>query len=172
MATAPGAALALALCGEGAKPLQDLQLLSSRSPSNAMLRDVYVPEVKAGMALAQHHPESVAEILAPAASYGLSSKAAQLRGLASLAAKRPQQAISDFETGIRYRGLSLGEGGGGTAQSPDYALCLLGTARAQAQIDKTAALKSYQKLLDLWKDADSDFIPAQEARAEMTALSR
>jgi hypothetical protein len=40
------------------------------------------------------------------------------------------------------------------------------------QIDKGAALKTYQKLLDLWKSADSDFIPAQEARAEMTALNQ
>ena len=84
--------------------------------------------------------------------------------------KRPQQAVADFEPGIRYRGLALGEGGGGPSQGPDYVLCLLGTARAQAQFDKAAAIQSYQKLLEIWKNADSDFIPAQEARREAAAL--
>ena len=58
----------------------------------------------------------------------------------------------------------------GTAQSPDYTLCLLGTARAQAHFDKVAAIGSYQQLLEIWKNADADFIPAQEAKREMAAL--
>jgi len=66
--------------------------------------------------------------------------------------------------------LSLGEGSTGFAQAPDYALCLLGTARAQSQTDRAAAGRSYEQLLLLWKNADPDFIPAQEARREQTAL--
>jgi hypothetical protein len=46
------------------------------------------------------------------------------------------------------------------------------SAIAGSRFRKGAALKTYQKLLDLWKSADSDFIPAQEARAEMTALNQ
>ena len=172
VATVPNAALAQALCGEGASALQEIQLLASQSPSNTLVNEVYLPEVKAAIALAQHRPETVAQLLASSASYALSSKVSQLQGIASIENKNPQQAVSDFQPGIRYRGVSLQEGGNGTGQSPDYALCLLGTARAQAQVDKTAALKSYQKLMDLWKNADSDFIPAQEARAEMTVLNR
>jgi hypothetical protein len=67
--------------------------------------------------------------------------------------------------------VALQEGPVGSAQAPDYALCLLGTARAQAQFDKTAAAKSYAQLLDIWKNADADFIPAQEARRELAALT-
>jgi hypothetical protein len=85
--------------------------------------------------------------------------------------KRPQQAVADFEPGIRYRGVGLGEGGGGSTQAPDYVLCLLGTARAQSQFDKTASIQSYQKLLDIWKNADADFVPAQEAKRELAALT-
>jgi len=85
--------------------------------------------------------------------------------------KNPQQAITDLEPGIRYRGLSLGEGANGTSQVPDYALCLLGTARAQTQTDRAAAARSYEQMLQLWKNADADFIPAQEARREQTALA-
>jgi hypothetical protein len=55
-------------------------------------------------------------------------------------------------------------------QAPIYPLCLLGTARAQAQFDKAAAAKSYQQLLDIWKNADADFVPAQEARREFAAM--
>ena len=49
-------------------------------------------------------------------------------------------------------------------------LCLLGTARAQAMLDKAAATKRYTQLLDIWKNADADFPPAQEARRELAAL--
>ena len=54
---------------------------------------------------------------------------------------------------------------------PDYGLCLLGTARAQTQTDRAAAGRTYEQLLQLWKDADADFIPAQEARREQAALA-
>jgi hypothetical protein len=84
--------------------------------------------------------------------------------------KNAQQALTDFEPGIRYRALSLSEGAIGAAQVPDYALCLLGTARAQTQIDRAAATRSDEQLLQIWKNADADFIPAQEARRELAAL--
>ena len=85
--------------------------------------------------------------------------------------KNPQQAITDFEPGIRYKALALGEGASGVSQAPDYPLCLLGTARAQAQADPSAAGRTYEQLLQLWKNADADFIPAQEARREQAALA-
>jgi len=170
MATVPDAALALALCGETDTALKEVQRAAAEAPTNTLYNEIVVPEVKAAVALAQHHPEQVAALLGSNSSYQLVSKAAQLAGRASLEMKRPQQAVADFEPGIRYRGLALGEGGGGPSQGPDYVLCLLGTARAQAQFDKAAAIQSYQKLLEIWKNADSDFIPAQEARREAAAL--
>jgi hypothetical protein len=51
------------------------------------------------------------------------------------------------------------------------ALCRLGAARAQARFDKAAATLNYQKLLEIWKNADADFIPDQEARRELAALN-
>ena len=65
--------------------------------------------------------------------------------------------------------MNLGEATGGSSQAPDYVFCLLGTA--QAQFDKAATTASYQKLLDIWKNADADFIPAQEAKREFAALT-
>jgi eukaryotic-like serine/threonine-protein kinase len=171
IATVPDAELALALCGESATALKAVERLAAESPNNTLVNDIYLPEVKAAVALAQHHPEQVSTILNPTVPYVLVSKAPQLLGRASLETKNPQQAVSDFAPGLRYRGLALGEATGGNTQSPDYIFCLLETARAQAQFDKPAAAKSYTQLLDIWKNADADFIPAQEAKRELAALT-
>ncbi len=170
IATIPNSTLALALCGD-AGALKEAERAAAEAPNNTMYSDLYVPEVRAAMALTQHHPEQVAGILSPSLSYVLVSKVPHLAGLASLQLKKPQQAVADFEPGVRYRQMALGEGGGGSAQAPDYPLCLLGTARAQALFDKAAATRSYQELLEIWKNADADFIPAQEAKREFAALS-
>ncbi len=170
-ATVPDAALALALCGDTGPAIAEIQRLAAEVPNNTLINEIYLPEVKAASALLQHHPEQVSALLSPAAPYLLVSKAPHLLGRASLELKNAQQAIPDYEPGTRYRALSLGEGANGTSQVPDYALCLLGTARAQTQIDRAAAARSYEQLLLLWKNADPDFIPAQEARREQAALA-
>jgi serine/threonine protein kinase len=171
VATIPDAALALALCGEGAAALKEAEHMAADAPTNTLVNDVYLPEVKAAAALAAHHPEQVAGLLASAAPYPLVTKAAHLLGRASLEMAHAQQAMTDFEPGVRYRALSLGEGTN-SGQAPDYVLCLLGTARAQVQFDKAAATRSYTQLLDIWKNADADFIPAQEAKRELAALTQ
>jgi eukaryotic-like serine/threonine-protein kinase len=171
IATLPDADLALALCGESAPALKEIERATADAPTNTLYNDIFLPEVKAAAALTQHHPDQVAGLLSPASAYMLVSKGPHLLGAASLEMKKGQQAVTDFEPGLRYRPLALGEGSGGSSQNPDYPLCLLGTARGQALFDKAAAIKSYQQLLDIWKNADADFIPAQEARRELAALT-
>ena len=168
--TVPDATMALALCGEEGAAEKELERLAADAPSNTIVNDIYLPEVKASAALAAHHPEQVAGLLSSAMPYILATKAPQLLGRASLEMNHGQQAVSDFEPCLRYRGLNLQEGNN-AGQAPDYVLCLLGTARAQAQFDRAAATRTYQQLLDISKNADPDFIPAQEARRELTALS-
>ncbi len=171
IATVPDAALALVLCGDTGPALKEMARVASDAPNNTLANEIYLPEVKAAAALLQHHPEQVAGVLSPAAPYLLVSKVPHLSGRASLEMKNAQQAVTDFEPGIRYRGISLGEGANGTGQLPDYGLCLLGTARAQTQTDRAAAARTYGQLLQIWKNADADFIPAQEARREQAALA-
>jgi serine/threonine protein kinase/Flp pilus assembly protein TadD len=171
MATVPDASLALALCGEEVVALKEAERLANESPSNTLANDIYLPQVKAAAALAAHHPEQVAGLLTPTGPYLLVSKASHLLGRASLEMKHGQQALTDFEPGVRYRGLALEEWPGGASQAPDYVLCLLGTARAQALFDQAAAARTYRQLLDIWKNADADFIPAQEAQRELAALT-
>ncbi len=171
VATVPDATLALALCGESALALKEAEKLAADSPTNTLVNEVYLPQVKAATALMQHHPEQVAELLNASAPYLLVAKAPQLLGRASVERRNPQQAITDFEPGLRYRGAGLQEGISGTGEAPDYVLCLLGAARAQAQFDKAAAIRSYQQLLDIWRNADADFIPLEEAKRELAALT-
>jgi serine/threonine protein kinase/Flp pilus assembly protein TadD len=170
VATVPDAALALALCGETGPALQEMERLATGAPTNTVVNDVYLPEVKAAIALAQHHPEQVSGLLSSANSYTQVSKAPHLLGRASLEMSQWPQSVADLQPAIRYRGLALQEGPVGTAQAPDFTLCLLGTARAQAHFDKVAAMRSYQQLLEIWKNADADFTPAQEAKRKMAAL--
>ena len=169
--TVPDAALAMALCGEGDQALREMEKVASAVPTNTLVNDVYLPEVKAAIALAQHHPERVAALLTSADSYRVVSKVPQILGLASLEMGQWQQAVNDLQIGVHYRGFALQEGPTGTTQAADYVLCLLGTARAQAHFDKAAATRSYQQLLDIWKTADADFVPAQEAKRELAALT-
>jgi serine/threonine protein kinase/Flp pilus assembly protein TadD len=172
VATRPDAALALALCGEGALAVREMQEQVAAAPRNTLSTDVYMPEVKSAVALAQRHPEAVPDLLTSVGPYASVSKAAQFLGRASLDRSDWEQAIRDFAPGVKYRGLSLQQASLANPQAPDYTLCLLGTARAQSHVDKAAAIRSYQQLLDIWKDADSDFIPAQEARRELAALRK
>jgi hypothetical protein len=46
-----------------------------------------------------------------------------------------------------------------------------GDGASAGQFDKAAAARSYQRLLEIWKNADADFIPAQEASRELAALT-
>ncbi|HZQ18642.1 MAG TPA: protein kinase [Terriglobales bacterium] len=170
-ATLPDADLALALCGESVS-IGEMEKLAAAEPTSTLVNDVYLPEVKAALAISQHQFQNIAELLTSAAPYVLASKSPELAGEASLGRQDWKQAISDFAPGLRYRGLALQEGASGTYQSPDYTICLLGTARAQSHVDKAAASHSYQQLLDIWKNAEPDFIPAQQARRELASLGK
>ncbi|MCU1295780.1 MAG: transcriptional regulator, CadC, partial [Acidobacteriaceae bacterium] len=170
-ATVPSAALALAICGETGPALQEMEHLAAAEPTNTLVNDIYLPQVKAAIAVVQHKPEQVSGLLVSASPYLLASKGTQILGRASLEMNQWQQAVTDFAPGLRYRGLALQQLGNGIGQTPDYALCLLGTSRAQTHFDNAAAKRSYQQLLDIWKNADADFVPLQEAKREFAALN-
>ena len=110
MATVPDASLALALCGEAASGQREAERLAAENPTNTLANEVFLPQVKAAIALSQHHPQQVSELLSSASAYFLVSKAPQLLGRASLDLNQPQQAVQDLEPGLRYRGVGLQEG--------------------------------------------------------------
>jgi hypothetical protein len=171
-ATVPNAALGMALCGGGQAATKELERVATDSPTNTLVNAVYLPEVKAAAAISQRQYDEVPKLLDGTTQYAQISKVPQLLGMASLAMHNPQQAANDFKLGLRYRAVGLQEAAGGTPQDPVYPLCLLGLARAQAQFDKPGAVADYQKLVELWKNADADFQLAVDARKELAALTK
>ena len=63
---------------------------------------------------------------------------------------------------------------GGETPNPTYKdVCTDETGHAEVvQVTFDPAKVSYQQLLDIWKNADADFIPAREAKREFAALSQ
>jgi hypothetical protein len=78
-------------------------------------------------------------------------------------ASRPQPAAAEFQNIVNN-----------PAEIKDYftgPLARLQLGRAQTMLgDKTAALKSYQDFLTLWKDADPDIPIYKQAKAEYAKL--
>jgi tetratricopeptide (TPR) repeat protein len=57
-------------------------------------------------------------------------------------------------------------------RAPQRTQSLLGLARAQSALgDKAAAAETSRKLLDIWKNADPDYGPREDAERNLTALS-
>jgi tetratricopeptide (TPR) repeat protein len=171
IATVPNAALSLALCGEAAPALDEAERLAHANPDNTLANRIYLPEVKAAAALAQHHPEQVKALLMDGEAFGDASYVPYLEALAFLQQKKPAEAINALAPARRWNGVSLQMGASGSTQVSLYSAALLLTARAQAmQGDKAPAIHTYEQLLNEWKTADSGFRPREEAQHELAAL--
>jgi hypothetical protein len=86
-----------------------------------------------------------------------------LRGQAYLQLKDGQAAGAEFQNILDHRG-----------ESPDsllYPLALLGRARAAAMTgDIARAGTAYREVLDVWRDADANLQPFEDARKEQARL--
>ena len=163
--TLPDAAVALAMCGAGSEQLAALHKMADAAPENTLLNSVYVPEVEAAMALAQHRPQDVPGLLAITDPFALASLAPIFEAEAYLDLHRPADALKALAPSLKYRFAEFGVG-----QSPSYSYSVLLAARAHAMAgDKKAAVEGYQHLLDLWKNADPNLRPFLEAKRELAA---
>jgi class 3 adenylate cyclase/tetratricopeptide (TPR) repeat protein len=173
VATVPNASLALALCGHAVEGLSTIQKLAKENPANTLVSAVFLPEVQAAAALAQHRPDQVNALLQDVEHYGPVSYVPYLEGVAALQQKKPADAVAALAPGRRWRGVDLQLGNGGSPQATLYGVDLLLTARAQALAGSHAdAIKTYQQALEEWKNADPDFRPANDAGRELAALTK
>ncbi len=167
--TLPGASIALALCGQGSSALANLEKLGRSMPDNTLLSAVYIPVTQAAIALNQKHLEKVSALLDSTRTYPLTSVAPIVEAEAMLQLHRPANALNVLQPALRYRYYQIVMGANG--QAPSYAMATLLTARAQAMKgDKAAASQSYQRVIELWKNADAGFKPLEEAKHELAAL--
>jgi tetratricopeptide (TPR) repeat protein len=168
------AAVALAVAGDSAEALRLANDLARRFPENTMVRDQYVPTIRAAAALDSgapvKNPEAILNELAPALPNEFGSHAMErvayltcysiyFRGEAYLAARQGPQAVAEFQKILAHPQLTLTD--------PVSAMATLGLARAYAlsgDRDKSAA--AYKSFQNLRKNADSGLLPSLTARAK------
>ena len=178
------AALAYAMAGESARAEAMAQDLDKRHPLDTQVQGLWLPAIRAQLALNRKDPTRAIQDLQPALpplEYGQISFVVNLsclyptyvRGEAYLAAGQGNEAAAEFQKIIDHRGIVWNCWTG--------ALAHLGVARANALQSKTSqgadadaarvrALAAYKDFLTLWKDADQDIPILKEAKAEYAKL--
>jgi tetratricopeptide (TPR) repeat protein len=137
----------------------------AKSPSDTLLNEAFAPEDRAALALRHGQPLDAIKALVPAAPIEMRTfDIPYVRGEAYLAAHDGAHAAVEFRKIVDNRGIE--------AVSAHYPLAWLGLARAlrmQGRLDESRA--AYQKLLSLWKDADTDLPALQDATREFASFS-
>ena len=129
-----------------------------------LMNFVYLPRVRAALALQRGKPLEGIDALERAGPYELADYNVPFeRATVCLLAKRPDLAVPEFQKILSNPGID--------PVSILYPLAHLGVARAYAlQGNKAASKREYQTFLDLWKDADSDVPVLQQARREYALI--
>lgn len=160
--TLPRTALSLALCGESASVLSLTDELAKEYPKNTLIRQLWLPVVRAALDLSRGNAAQAIDRLQPASRYEHSNAApfwpAYLRGEAYRLQKSATAAAAEYRKVLDHRGED--------PASVLYPLAHLGLARV------TGDAAEYKGFLDLWKNADSDLRPLVEARKESAASGK
>jgi serine/threonine protein kinase len=165
------AAMVLARTGDVGESQRTLQTIGRQFPEDRKIQNFCIPTVEAAIKLRLKDPAGAVKLLRPIEPYDISTSACfdylnepYLRGLAYLQLNDGRSAALQFQKLVDHqdfvRGVMIGN------------LAYLQLARAQVLMgDKDAAGRSYQKFLDLWKDADPDIPIYREAKAEYARLA-
>jgi eukaryotic-like serine/threonine-protein kinase len=175
-------ALAFAMAGDMTRAESMAQDLGKRFPLDTQMQSLWLPAIRAQLALDKKNPAAAVNDLQAAISpLELGQIAfvanisclypAYVRGEAYLAAGRGSAAAAEFQKILDHSGIVWNCWTG--------ALARLGVARANALQAKTSqgadadaarvrALAAYKNFLTLWKDADPDVPILKEAKAEYT----
>jgi serine/threonine protein kinase/tetratricopeptide (TPR) repeat protein len=161
------AATALALGGDPDAADATVRQIKGLQPLDTLLQNAYVPVVEAAALLARGRPEEAIEKLRRAAPYENGIVAAllpvYLRGEARLRAGEAAEAAREFQSLLTHRGAD--------PFSPVVAMAQLGLARAHARAGAVAESRAaYERLFEIWADADADLPVLRTARDEYAAL--
>ena len=177
------AALAYAMGGDSARAESLAQDLNKRYPLDTQTQSLWLPAIRAQLALNQRNPVDALKSLqaASAIEFGQILFVANLsclyptynRGEAYLAVGQGKEAAVEFQKILDHSGIVWNCWTG--------ALAHLGVARANALQSRTSqgadadaarvrALAAYKDFLTLWKDADSDIPILKQAKAEYAKL--
>jgi serine/threonine protein kinase/tetratricopeptide (TPR) repeat protein len=179
----PEAALAFAWAGDGARAESLAQDLEKRFALDTQIQSIWLPAIRAQVALAQRKPTvALAQIRAPSTIElgniqivvnGSCLYNLYVRADALLASGRGADAAAEFQRLMDHSGIVWNCWTG--------ALAHLGVARASAlearssqgadaDAARAGALAAYKDFLALWKDADPDIPILKQAKAEYEKL--
>jgi tetratricopeptide (TPR) repeat protein/predicted Ser/Thr protein kinase len=166
------ATLAFALGGETARAESVAKELSAKFPLDTQVQSVWLPVIRAQVALDRRNPAEAVDVLAAAKPMELALipftanasclYANYVRGQAYLALRQGAAAEAEFRKILEHSGLVVNCWTG--------ALARLGVARAEALTDPAKARGAYGEFLDSWKDADADVPVLRSARVEFGRL--
>jgi serine/threonine protein kinase/tetratricopeptide (TPR) repeat protein len=162
---APYATVTLAMSGKVDLAQQIVEETMQRQPRNTLAQQLWLPTVRAAIALQKNDPATALEALqathnVEAAGYFYPT---WLRGQAYLRLKQGREAMTEFERIRTHRGWDV--------MSPLHALAQLELARAyKLRGDTTLARQAYDDFLTQWKDADNNLPLLMAARKEAGAL--
>jgi tetratricopeptide (TPR) repeat protein len=164
----PLAAMTYALTNDSTRAQSLADDLSKRFPQDTLVQGIYLPTIRAQIALNHADPQKALDALVPyekydRATWQLTLIQIYIRGEALLAQKKGQAAAAEFQKLIDNRSVNPND---------SYpALAQLGLARAYALSGDTAKSRTaYQDFLALWKDADPDIPILQQAKSEYAKL--
>jgi tetratricopeptide (TPR) repeat protein len=157
----------LALCGAGSEALTLSNDLAKRFPEATLTVRASLPVTAAALAIHRGDPARGLELLEPVKPLdrapSLEFWPAYLRGQAYLQLKDGEAARLQFRNILDHRGDVPG--------TMLYPLAQLGLARAAALAnDLKTARTAYDRMLTLWKEADSNLDPLEQARREQSRL--
>jgi hypothetical protein len=176
-------ALAFAMAGETARAESMARDLNKRFPLDTQTQSLWLPAIRAQVALKRTNPTEALSSLQAAAPLELGQIAfvanlsclypTDIRGQAYLAAGQGNAAAAEFRNILDHNGIVWNCWTG--------ALARLGIARANALQMRTSegadgdaarvrALAAYKDFLALWKDADPDIPLLKQAKAEYAKL--
>jgi serine/threonine protein kinase/Flp pilus assembly protein TadD len=157
--------LALALAGDVGGAQKQADGLAKQFPEDTLVQFIFLPLIRAQLALVGKESARAIEVLQSASRYELVSLyPAYVRGQAHLSAHQGREAAAEFQKILDHRGIVLND--------PIGALAHLQLGRAYAlQGDTAKAKTAYQNFLTLWKDADPDIPILKQAKAEYAKLN-
>jgi eukaryotic-like serine/threonine-protein kinase len=150
--------------GETATAQRFLSTAGSADNRNTVEAQIYVPLVRATLALNAHKPAEALRALEPARPYELRDfSVPYLRARAETEAGMFDAAAQDYRLILANQGVD--------PFAPAYYLSHLGLARLLAEKKQTAEARiEYQAFLDAWKNADSGLPILHQAKSELARL--
>ena len=161
-------AISLALVGLIRDAREIVAPAERRYPDATLVRALLVPATAAAIALERNRPDEAITSLEASRPVETGSTAVlvptYLRGLAYLAKRNGPAARAEFERVVERRGVD--------PFAPIQPMSQLGLARAYAlEGDMEKSRAAYDRLFELWRNADADLPILQRARAEYARLS-